>query len=218
MRQQVLNWLATVSYSDMIVAGGAVAFGIAIGWIIWGGKNRYIEELEDELTLNRARNAQLTRQHKADSQRSLDTNDGEEVLQPPHGDRPDMLTPDEIKPPKLQQASTHKGSLHTGAGSHPDCHPSQLSPQLVPDDSGDRQQSASSSSRSYSRRVLEEGQDENLLALSEELDAIRTLLGLTVVDTDPLKESLDQADSAIKRANGRISVVRDTLDGTDRKG
>ena len=48
-----------------------------------------------------------------------------------------------------------------------------------------------------------------LLSLSEELDAIRTLIRTGIPDTESMKEQLDRADHAIKRANGRAALILD---------
>ena len=67
-------------------------------------------------------------------------------------------------------------------------------------------------------RQFREDRAASLAALSTELAEVRRLLQHNRPDIDRLKESLDQADTAIKRANGRVLLTLRSVERAETRG
>lgn len=194
MRQEILSWIGTLSPPDLALAAVMLVFGLVFGWLIWGGRGRYIRELEDDLTAARK---QIRRVLVAAEQ--SDTNDDVETVLAPRARalRPRDQVPDQ-RPDEDAVQTTAQNDAAIQAR-EPRFDHDLLQPRTDDMATGQNQPSTPG-----------EEQEVRLAALCDELTKIRQLLGQVPLNTDPLKESLDQADMATKRANGRLKIVMST--------
>ncbi|MEO0832933.1 MAG: hypothetical protein AAFY13_06520 [Pseudomonadota bacterium] len=199
MRQEILNWIGTLSPPDLVLAAGMLLFGLVIGWLIWGGRGRYIRELEDDLAAARKQ----TRRVLVAAEQQDTGDDVETVLAP--------------------RAMPAPVSASVSASAAEPVPPAVGSRQVAPDEAAairtepglDTDLLQPRTEDPVSAQSLSDDQDVRLAALSEELARIRVLLGQSPLNTDPVKETLDQADMATKRANGRLKIIMSTPPFTD---
>ncbi|MEM1193776.1 MAG: hypothetical protein AAGH42_10340 [Pseudomonadota bacterium] len=203
MRQEILNWLGTLSPPDLVLATGMLLFGLVIGWLIWGGRGRYIRELEDDLAAARKQ----TRRVLVAAEQQDTGDDVETVLA-------SRAMPAPVSAPV---------SASVSASAAEPVPPAVDSRQVAPDEAAairtdpglDTGLLQPRTEDPVSAQSLSDDQDARLAALSEELARIRVLLGQSPLNTDPVKETLDQADMATKRANGRLKIIMSTPPFTD---
>lgn len=185
MRQAILTWMSTVSAPDIVLAAVTAMFGLIIGWLIWGGRRRYIAQLEDDLSQARKQTRSILVANRRDH---VERDDVEAVLAPqkqPHKPPVERVCSASRQQPLDDR--TFSGELRE-------------SDQMVRPPQPDMAVAAK-------LVMLDQARDERLAALTDELAKIRVLLGKSVLNTDPVKESLDKADTSIKRANGRLKII-----------
>lgn len=199
----ILTWMSTISAPDIVLVAVAAMFGLIIGWLIWGGRRRYIAQLEDDLSQARKQTRSILVANKRDH---AERDDVESVMSPdkPNADKtradktpankPGPSTSQSMSPPARQCRSNKNADL--GEGVNP--------PAATP---GSTQAATQAALAQTKPPVLDGSRDERLAALTDELTKIRALLGQSELNTDPVKESLDQADTSIKRANGRLRII-----------
>lgn len=188
----VLDLLTQITFLEMLLIAIGFLLGFVLGWVFWGGQSGKVRDLEDELEITRIRMRHVIVDDPINEKPS--SGQGEDHIE-------DQAVGQQVAD---KTAGKFEGRIHAQIDDDSRFNENK---NLIQTKLSSKTKVVSGSQKSgLKNQGLTTYNDDNIKKLKEELDIIRALIN-NRADVDPLKEHLDQSDTSLKKANGRLKLL-----------